>query len=996
MKDELSRQLLSDITIYSKYARFIREENRRETWDEICDRNMNMHIKKYPHLEEKIRYAYENYVKPKKVLPSMRSCQFAGEPIEINQSRIFNCSYVPIDSIDAFSEIMFMLLGGNGVGFSVEEHNIHQLPIVRVPNKEKQIRFLVGDSLEGWADAIKVLMKSYFCEMKDEYFIYDYRDIRPKGSELIRSGGKAPGHEPLKICINKIREILERFNGQRLPSIAVHDIVCHIADAVLAGGIRRSALISFFDQYDDAMLKAKGNFKVISSYIYYNKKQNKKMIEVNYHNPGYGMQTKNMTHSDYLENQINATKELEWWNFEPQRARANNSVVLKRDEVTKQQFANIYQKTKESNSGEPGFFLTNSDDMRSNPCLSFDTPILTEKGWQPIGSLKDQELTFINKYGEKVNGIVWSSGVKDIYQIKFNSADGKYIECTDNHIFINTDGEEVEAKNLTGQRLFPFLDTFEFDVEHFKYGFIQGDSSLHNMTKDGKIKIYFNDHEAEVCSLFGYNRSFGNTFSTNEYTERLKDLEFNFVKLNERQLPKGVMNMNDIELRSFLRGLFSANGTFIESANTIKLTSSCKEELEQVKFLLAKYNIIGHITDEKREEWKNFKGITYRLRISSYSSVLDFHNLIGFQQEYKMRKIQNYLIGKAPMVRSVVKTSRKEEVFDFNLHDDSHVGVIAIRSEHGYTPILTHNCAEIALKPKQFCNLTEINGSNVENQEDFNKRAEIAAFIGTLQAGYTDLHYLRYDWKKQTEDEALIGVGITGIANEQLLSLNFSESAEIVKKVNKEIAKEIGINVAARTTTVKPSGTTSCVLGCSSGIHAWYDEYYIRRIRLGKNEAIAQYLQEKMPELVEEDRFNPENLVISIPQAAPKGSITRRETAIDTLNRVIKVQKEWVNAGHRTGENTHNVSVTINVDDNEWDKLFEALWKNRNYWTGISLLPKDNGSYVQAPFESIDEERYLELSKYLKDIDLTEVKEITDNTDLKGEIACSGGQCEII
>jgi len=158
-------------------------------------------------------------------------------------------------------------------------------------------------------------------------------------------------------------------------------------------------------------------------------------------------------------------------------------------------------------------------------------------------------------------------------------------------------------------------------------------------------------------------------------------------------------------------------------------------------------------------------------------------------------------------------------------------------------------CCEIALKPYQFCNLTEINFSNVESQEDLNERAKAAAFLGTLQASYTDFHYLRDIWKRTTEKEALIGVSGTGIASGEVLKYNLKEAAEVVKTENARVAKIIGINKAARTTAIKPSGTTSLVLGTSSGIHAWHSAYFIRRMRLGKNEAIYKYPCTKPPRI---------------------------------------------------------------------------------------------------------------------------------------------------
>ncbi len=240
----ISNQILSEITVHMKYAKYIPELQRRETWEELVTRNMEMHIRKYPQLEVEIRDAYE-MVFAKKVLPSMRSMQFAGKSIEVSPNRIYNCAYAPIDDHRVFGEIMFLLLGGTGVGYSVQKHHVDKLPEVRKPNQNKTKRYLIPDSIEGWADAVKILMKSYFTG--GPVIRYDFSDIRPKGARLVTSGGKAPGAQPLRECLVKVQGILDGVeDGEKLTPIQVHDIVCHIADAVLAGGIRRAALISLF------------------------------------------------------------------------------------------------------------------------------------------------------------------------------------------------------------------------------------------------------------------------------------------------------------------------------------------------------------------------------------------------------------------------------------------------------------------------------------------------------------------------------------------------------------------------------------------------------------------------------------------------------------------------------------------------------------------------------------------------------------------------------
>jgi ribonucleoside-diphosphate reductase alpha chain len=615
---DLSQKILSDITVYSKYARFNHELGRSETRNEIVDRNMRMHMLKYPQLKDHIIAVYERSVRPKKVLPSMRSLQFAGKAIERNPSRIYNCAYLPIEDIRAFSEIMFLLLGGTGVGYSVQHRHIGKLPVVVGP-KGTVRRYIIGDSIEGWADAVRVLVESYLLGKSKVDF--DFDDIRPKGTELVISGGKAPGPAPLKECLQNIERVLAGSIGRKLLPIEAHDIACFEADAVLAGGIRRAAMISLFSAHDEEMINAKSG---------------------------------------------------DWWESNPQRGRANNSVVLHRDKTTVEQFNALWKRIRASGAGEPGVYWTNNFDWGTNPCC------------------------------------------------------------------------------------------------------------------------------------------------------------------------------------------------------------------------------------------------------------------------------------------------------------------------------------EIALRPYQFCNLTEINASDINGQEDFNQRARDAAFLGTLQAGYTSFHYLRPVWQSTTETDALVGVGMTGIASGAIKSLDEKEAANAASDTNILIAAAIGINPAARVTTVKPSGTSSLVVGSSSGIHGWHAPYYLRRLRFGKDETIYKYLKKVIPLLVEDEFFRPETqAVIGIPQMAPKGATFRSETALDLLERTKRYNLGWVREGHRSGDNTNNVSVTISIREEEWDTVGAWMWDNRDVYNGISVLPYDGGSYKQTPFEDITAEEFDRLSLLLSDIDLSNATETEDNTDLSGEAACAGGACEV-
>jgi ribonucleoside-diphosphate reductase alpha chain len=615
---DLGLEALSKITVFSKYAKYIPELNRRETWDEIISRYEAMMIKKYPYLEESIKESIP-MIRDKKILPSMRALQFAGAAAEVNNARIYNCCYLPIDSLHSFSESMFLLLGGTGVGYSVQRHHVAELPTITKPGKART--YLIEDSIMGWADAVKVLMKAYL----EGSFLpkFDFRAIREKGARLVTAGGKAPGPEPLKLCLTHVQAMLDRkAEGEKLSPLDCHDILCHIANSVLAGGIRRSAMISLFDHDEEEMITCK-----------------------------YG----------------------NWWEINEQRGRANNSAVLKRGEVTEEEFFALWKRIEASGSGEPGLYWSNNKDWGTNPCC------------------------------------------------------------------------------------------------------------------------------------------------------------------------------------------------------------------------------------------------------------------------------------------------------------------------------------EIALRPYQFCNLCEVNVSDIEDQYDLNNRVGAAAFFGTLQAGFTDFHYLRPIWAKTTQHDALLGIGMTGIGSGEIMKYDLKMAAHIAKKVNQMISERTGINEAARISCVKPSGTTSLVLGTASGIHAWHNDYYLRTMRFNKNEDIAQYLMANHPELVEDDVLRPTDTVcVRIPVKAPEDSILRTETAIDTLERVKHFSTDWINAGHVHGDNTHNVSATVSIKEGEWETVGDWMWENREFYNGLSVLPYWGGTYQQAPFEDITEEKYNSLISELKEIDITKIKEADDTVNFNESVACGGGACELV
>jgi hypothetical protein len=913
--------------------------------------------------------------------------QFGGKPIEISPNRIYNCAYLPIDDLAAFSEAMFLLLGGTGVGYSVQKHHVEKLPEIRKPNPNRTRRFLIGDSIEGWADAIKVLFKSYFGEQVSTPE-FDFSDIRPKGAQLVTSGGKAPGPQPLKDCLHKLQGMLSaKEDGNKLTPIEVHDMVCHIADAVLAGGIRRAALISLFSADDHEMI---------------------------------------------------ACKSGAWWEQNPQRGRANNSATLVRHKITKDFFMELWKRVEASGAGEPGIYLTNDKDWGTNPSLRAGTKVLTTEGIFPIEELEGKEFKVKNLNGQISDAKCWLSGVnKQLHKLTLE--DGTEYFATPEHEWPVWDGSKyVKVKTpelMNGDELPIIRENTLFDGDLGTYddgflcGWIIGDGWVSNRKEYLEYGMIVSDTDDEsniseklintikenVHSFSGnFKKRYKNNFGIEEEESQIvlidtntKEISINnksvyeylskFGTLNKSEgLPKSIwVNGSENYRKGIIDGLFSSDGNVSKNQKRITLTTKHFKLANDVSELLGFYGIKSKIKKSSTKlEGYDSEFVRYDLRICETASIKHFREIFKLTNKYKQDILDSYEFRynifdrKQIKVESVELTDIYEDVWDISVFDETHCFQIS--------KVITGNCCEIALRPNQFCNLCEVNVSDIESQEDLNNRVRAAAFIGTLQAGYTDFHYLRDVWKRTTEKDALIGVSMTGIGSGVVLGYNMKESAKIVKEENARVAELIGINKSARTTTVKPAGTTSLTLGTSSGIHAWHNDYYIRRIRVGKNESIYDFFKNNHPELVEDEYFRPhDTAVISVPQKAPQGAILRTESPFQLLERVKKVTQEWVKPGHRSGSNSHNVSATISLKPEDWELAGEWMWENRDFYNGLSVLPHDGGTYIQAPFEDCDEETYNRMFSKLHSIDLSKVIEHQDDTDLSGELACSGGGCII-
>ena len=317
-----------------------------------------------------------------------------------------------------------------------------------------------------------------------------------------------------------------------------------------------------------------------------------------------------------------------------------------------------------------------------------------------------------------------------------------------------------------------------------------------------------------------------------------------------------------------------------------------------------------------------------------------------------------------------------------------------VRDDFGTNP-----CGEISLRSKQFCNLSEVIIRETDGTEDLKRKVEIATIIGTIQSALVDFKYLSPKWKKNSEEERLLGVSLTGIFDHKImsgqgeyeksvLSTTLEQLRDITRKVNKEWADKLGIPASKAITTIKPSGTVSQLVNSGSGIHPRYAKHYVRRVRADVKDPLADWMKERgVP--CEVDVYNPQNVVFSFPMASADNSLTRHDvSAIEHLELWLTYRKYWTD---------HNPSVTIYVGDDEWAEVGAWVWKHWDEVCGVSFLPRedDNHTYAQAPYEEITQEQYAELKEKMPILDFSEYTEVYDNTTSSQELACTAGICEI-
>ncbi len=694
-KKHLGYKLLSDYKFYSSYSKYNDNIDRSETWEESVNRVFdNMHgIKFKNELENDSKFIeYYDFAKQKYqdklVLASQRSLQFGGEPILKHNSKMFNCLTSYCDRPKFFQESMYWLLSGCGVGFSVQKNHIFKLPKLRERSNRSKV-FVIEDTIEGWSDAIGVLISSFldgevpFPKYQNCFVSFDYTQIRPKGS-FITGGFKAPGHEGLRNSIIKIEDLLEKelnkpnFDGT-IESIIAYDIVMHLSDAVLSGGVRRSATICLFSPDDEKMLKAKsGN----------------------------------------------------WFMNNPQRARSNNTVLLNRNTVTKEEFHKFYEQTK--TNGEPGFGFTDSEDIIYNPCVSEDTFVMTSEGSIQVKNLIGKKFKAVvngNEYESTSNGF-WKTGTKQLFKLKTDK--GFELKLTDNHKLLTLDNNIEIWKELSEIKINDLIilnknknyswgeDVISESEKGWLLGNLIGDGTFED---NAAILRYWNNDNSKDSAIRFLENNFktyknftGSEFENVVSISSRKLLEFSklFNVDRSNKTPNSFIEQQSSKFyEGFIAGLFDADGCVEGNQKkgvSVRLTQANLELLQIVQRMLLRLGIVSKIYNNRNKEGyrllpdtnkilkpyyckevheliiskENIKTFSERISLQSNDKKNNLFTLLSnYKRKLNIEKFYDNVIS--------IEKDEVEDVYDVTI-DDVHC--------FDANGIIAHNCFEIGMRPQ--------------------------------------------------------------------------------------------------------------------------------------------------------------------------------------------------------------------------------------------------------------------------------------------------------
>jgi hypothetical protein len=871
----------------------------------------------------------------------MRAMMTAGSALARDEIAGFNCSFVAVDDVRAFDEILYVLMCGTGVGFSVESKFVSKLPVIAEEFHPTDTTIVVKDSKIGWASAFRELISLLYAGLAPKW---DISKVRPAGAKLKTFGGRASGPDPLIGLFMFTMNVFHKAAGRKLTSLECHDIICKVADIVIAGGVRRSALISLSDLSDD---------------------------------------------------RIRGAKSGQWWADNSQRALANNSAVYtERPDIEK--FIAEWHSLIQSKSGERGIFNRASTEKKAaetgrrdpnhewgtNPCITADMRILTSEGYVAIGSVIDQEISIWNGYTYSAV-VPFSTGINPIMEVLFSN--GAKLKVTPYHKFILADGSRVQANNLRlGAKLAKHAlpqcaDKAAINNIAYSQGFYSGDGTKNNT----RSWLYAPKY---ACG----SRLIGSIRQDGDGTRARK------AWIHGPMLPKNFVPSAQIHgltyFISWIAGLMDADGTVVYNPNSssLQLGSIDSDFLNEVRVQLSAIGIFSKVTAEGREN-RAFDGYVcqpfYRLHVGAMG-VQTIHELgASFLRLTFLSVEPDRDASRFVTVLGVRDLEYSEETFCLT-EPINHSMIVE--------GVFTAQCGEIILRSAGLCNLTEVIVRAGDDLEELKEKVEIATILGTFQATLSKFRYVRAIWSKNQEEERLLGVSMTGIMDHEILSSVGDVAGDWLNRlklhaiaVNKEWAEKLGINPAASITTVKPSGTVSQLVDSASGIHPRFSKTYLRTIRGDKKDPLLQFMRYQGFH-VEDCVINPRNTdVLSFPVRSPDYAVLRDEmTAVEQLEHYSMFRKHWCE---------HNPSITVYVRDHEWLAVGDWVYRNFDEIGGVSFLPHTDHIYRQAPYTECTEAQFQVANNNMPKLDWAELQnfETEDSVITTKELACSAGVCEI-
>lgn len=994
--------VLGEFVYLRTYARWIESEQRRETWIETVDRYVNFMKENLGDKLTKREYAdVREAILKQEVMPSMRAMQFSGDPARKCNTCFYNCTFTAPVKLEDFAEIMYLSMQGCGVGYAVESINIQQLPQIEKQMGEKLPAHIVTDTKEGWCDALTLGLRAWYGGKDVEF---DYSLIRPAGARLKTMGGKASGPEPLRSLLGFARDRILKRQGRRLRNIDAHDIICKIGECVVAGGVRRTAMISLSD-LDDVELRdaKKGQFFLTDPYrsvannsaVYETKPTNTELMD------------------EWVALMKSGTGERGIFN----RGSLHASLPERR--------LKFLQKKHGKKNGYIG-------QLGTNPCVPADTWVMTAEGARRVEDLIDKPFkALVNGSAHESKGF-FKTGDKELFEISTDR--GFRFRATENHKVLTvsyrsrkiqrTEWKEV-GDLAPGDRvvLHDHADASWTGAgtvgEGWLLGNLLGDGNIEK-TQKANLDYWGSDREQMMvharelvhATVGGRNDLMGHMSKTGYArvgSMGLGTLAARYGMTAASKLPQDRIEEASSEFyEGFLRGWFDADGSVQgtqQKGVSVRLTSSSLTALETAQRMLARLGIIGTIYQNRRAAGPGMLpdghgGRALYMRTSLHELVISGSNLarferrIGFvdhaKKERLARSLQSY------------KRVLNREVFSANITTIMPAGKEAVYDctvpgPHAFDGNGTylHNCAEIILQSKQFCNLSEVIARADDTPQSLVRKAKLATLLGTYQSTLSKFNYISKEWTDNNEAERLLGVSITGqwdcpaVRDPKVMRKMKAETI----KTNQKYAKRFGINTSNSITCVKPSGTVSQTFNCASGLHPRHSQYYIRRIRISATDSLYKMVRDQgiplSPE-VGQTEGEANTYVLEFPVKAPNGSVFKNDlSALDQLEYWKMVKLNWTE---------HNPSATISVGEDEWIAVVEWIEKNWEIVGGLSFLPRDAHVYRLSPYEAIDRKTYEQMLERFPKIDYSKlvIYERTDETDNKKELACVGGTCEII